>query len=304
MTTGSDPAITVLMPVYNGERYLVAAAESILAQTFDDFEFVIVDDGSTDGSLDLLRDLERRDSRIRVHSRPNTGIVGALNDGLELARAPLVARMDADDIALAARLELQEAYLRSNPDCAIVGSRVIIIDPEGEPLREMGDAFTHDEIVDGLLSGGGQLVYHPSIMFRRQPIVDAGGYRERYPHLEDLDLFLRVAEHGTLRNLETPLLQYREHCEKIGFTRQQEQERNMTELLSEANERLGRPLPEHVRQRVPVARGRADQHRTWAWWALAEGHVATARKHAWASIRRGPLSPRSWRLLYCSIRGH
>src|ERR1700726_1508117 len=122
----SPPTISVLMPVYNAERYVAEAVESILSQTFADFEFIIIDDGSKDRSLAILEEYAARDPRIRLVSRPNTGIVKALNQGLALASGELVARMDADDIAMPERLAKQRDYLADHPECVMVGSRVLV----------------------------------------------------------------------------------------------------------------------------------------------------------------------------------
>ncbi len=125
--------VSVIMPVYNGERYLEAAVESILNQTFSDFEFIITDDGSTDTSLALLRRYANRDPRIRLISRPNTGYVKALIEAVPLAKGKYIARMDADDISLPERFERQVRFLEQNPDYAVVGSKVLLIDSDGAP---------------------------------------------------------------------------------------------------------------------------------------------------------------------------
>src|SRR5208283_2026664 len=122
----------------------------------------------------ILHRFAARDSRIRVISRPNTGIVGALNEMLGLARADLVARMDADDVALPVRFERQVRFLDEHPECVMVGSRVTIIDPDGAPIMVMGEALTHEEIDNALMMAQGQLVYHPVVMFRRQVVLDLG----------------------------------------------------------------------------------------------------------------------------------
>src|SRR5512135_2066099 len=140
------PAVSVMMPVYNAQRYVAEAIESILAQTFTDFEFLIIDDGSTDGSLPILERYARRHDRIRLISRANTGYLVALNEMLGIARGEFIARMDADDIALPERFERQLCYLADHPGCVMVGSRVIIIGPDGSPLTIMGEALTHEEI--------------------------------------------------------------------------------------------------------------------------------------------------------------
>src|SRR5579871_2870885 len=105
----NPPAVSVLLPVYNGERFLAAAVRSVLEQTFSDFELIAIDDGSTDGSRAILEDFARRDARVRVISRPNSGIVGALNDALAQARGEFAARMDADDLCLSGRFAAQVA---------------------------------------------------------------------------------------------------------------------------------------------------------------------------------------------------
>ena len=119
------PSVSVLMPIHNGEPTLTEAVESVLAQTFGDFELIAVDDGSTDSSLAKLQSFARGDPRVRILSRPNTGIAGALNDSIQQARGEFLVRMDADDIALPQRFEKQVAYFRAHPDCVLVGSRVL-----------------------------------------------------------------------------------------------------------------------------------------------------------------------------------
>lgn len=300
----NPPRISVAMPVYNCEKYLAKAIESILSQTFTDFEFLIVNDGSTDGSLGIIEDYANRDRRIKPVSRANTGLLVALNEMLGRARGEYIARMDADDVALPERFERQVNYLDDHPECVLVGSRVLIIDPDGDPLREMGDALTHEEIDDALMSARGQMIYHPSVMFRRQVVLDLGGYRPKYDLTEDLDLFLRLAEVGRIINLAEPLLQYREHLHKIGYRRIEQQEDAARRTLVDAYHRRGKSLPPGTLERFRRVRDPLNTRRTWAWWALMAGHLATARKHAWWSLRQAPLSVDSWRLFYCALRGY
>src|SRR5262245_4670824 len=117
----APPLVSVVMPVYNAAAYVAQAVESIRAQTLGDFEFIIVNDGSTDRSPRLLEGFAARDSRIKLISRPNTGIVGALNDGVAAARGELIARMDADDVSLPTRLEKQVTFMRSHPQVVALG---------------------------------------------------------------------------------------------------------------------------------------------------------------------------------------
>ena len=305
MTAIDHPRVSVALPVHNCERYVAEAIESIRAQTFTDFEFLIVDDGSTDGTLPILHRFAARDSRIRVISRPNTGIVGALNEMLGLARADLVARMDADDVALPVRFERQVRFLDEHPECVMVGSRVTIIDPDGDELTEMGDALSHEQIVTDLLNYKGQMVYHPAVIYRRKAVLDLGVYRPECREAEDLDLFLRLAEVGQIVNLPEPLLKYREHRAKAGISRSKYQRSSVIVILEEARKRhnLG-PVPEHVSSQASLSGDPSQIYQTWAWWALMSGHIATARKHALTCIRRAPLSLSTWRLVYCALRGH
>jgi len=300
----SAPAVSVLMPALNAARYVAKAVESILAQTYTDFEFLIVDDGSIDDTPKILRRYAEYDRRIHIISRPRTGVVRALNELIALARGDLIARMDADDIALPTRFERQVAYLKDHPECVLVGSRVFIIDPEGDELTILGRALSHEEIVDDLLAHRGQMVYHSAVMFRRHVVMDMGGYDDRMVEAEDLDLFLRLAEVGRIINLPDPLLKYREHLKKTGRVRAKQLEPYTWMIVNEARKRRGmEPLPESgdssCSPRTP-----AQIYQTWGWWALMSGHVLTARKHAWASLARAPHLLSSWRLMYCALRGH
>ena len=298
------PAISVVMPVYNAERYLAEAVGSILSQTFGDFEFLIVDDGSTDGSPAILRRFEASDPRVRLVSRPNTGYLVALNEMLGRARGELIARMDADDIALPDRFERQVAFLRANPDHLVVGSRVLLIDPEGDPLCEWNFDRTHEEIDEAHLDGSkGGVISHPSAMMRRGAVMDLGGYRPEYYTCEDLDLWLRLAERGRLANLPETLLKYRMHQGSVCHTMTELQNPRVVGAIAEARRRRGLP-PAEVRPPGDTKVGRrADFALRWGWWALLAGHKSTARKHARSRLAQAPLSADSWKLLYCAIRG-
>jgi glycosyltransferase involved in cell wall biosynthesis len=297
------PFVSVLMPAYNAARYVAEAVESILNQSYTNFEFLIVDDGSTDDTPEILKRYAHRDPRIHLISRPNTGLVVALNEMLAKARGEYIARMDADDIALDMRFEKQVTYLNNHPECVLVGSRVQIIDPEGGELTVLGQALSHEQIVDDFLANRGQIIYHPAVMFRRQVVMDLGGYDDEMVEAEDLDLFLRLAEVGRIINLPEPLLKYREHLKKSGRVRAERVEHYSRMIINNARKRRGmEPLPapegsRHSRQ-TP-----AQAHQTWGWWALSSGYVPTARKHATACLIREPFSLQSWRLLYCAMRG-
>jgi glycosyltransferase involved in cell wall biosynthesis len=291
------------MPAYNAGRYVEEAIRSVLEQSFADFELVVVDDGSADDTRAIVDRLAAQDPRIRLFSRPNTGLVGVRNDTLAAARGEFLAFLDADDIALPGRFERQLAFLRGHPEYAMVASRVVVIDPEGEPLRVMGQALDHEDLLRGLLGAEGQLVYNSSVMARRALAERAGGYRPGTDPSEDLDLFLRIAELGRMTCQAEPMTLYREHLRKVGHTRVVRQGEVTRAILLEANRRRGLEPPEAVRRLRFEESSPALRHRTWAWWALGEGRLSAARKHARVALARRPLSPASWRLLCCVIRG-
>lgn len=304
------PKVSVVMPVFNGERYVAAAIESILAQTEDDFEFIVFDDASDDHTVNIAKQYAARDRRIRIEAgRRNRGAATRLNQGIDLARAPVIAHMDADDISMPQRLETQLRRLSDRPDLVLLGSKVVVIDPDGDPLAVMGGALTHEEIDSGLMSRTGQLVYQPTIVYRKSAAKDVGGYNEDYSAAQDLDFFLKMAEAGRIENLPEPLLQYRRHFAAAGYARIAEQERAIDHALAAARRRRRLPPPNEDEAQAQSASRRttashADTHRTWGWWALSGGWPKTARKHALKAFAQEPLSPDSAKLLFCSLRGH
>jgi glycosyltransferase involved in cell wall biosynthesis len=201
-----SPAITVLLASYNDARFLPEAVASILAQDCGDFEFIIVDDGSTDGSAEYLSGIS--DSRVRVlRNQCNQGLAASLNRGLSAARGQYLARMDADDIADSQRLGLQLDFLRRNRDIGIVGSSRTLI-------NEAGDFIAHAPAVAADLHIRwkcllGNPFAHPTVMIRRSVLIEHRlVYRDVY-RAEDYDLWPRLLAHTRGANLEQPLLKYR-----------------------------------------------------------------------------------------------
>ena len=284
-----SPTASVLMPIYNAERYVAGAISSILAQTFRDFEFIIVDDGSTDQSLEIVRRFARSDSRIRVLSRPNTGIVGALNDGLSLARGELIARMDADDVAYPQRLQRQVAYLSDHPECVAVGALVRCIDSDGQPANIYFNLpLDHAGIDSGwLMRGIGGAISHPTALLRMTALERIGGYRDVLA-AEDADLFIRLAEVGRLANVPEILLDYRVHAESITHKMRAKGELNTCAAAVAAHRRRGTRIPGALRRRYASA-------------AIAVGDGRTARLQAWLALAGRPFSRRSWRTLSASL---
>jgi len=199
---------TVLLPVYSGGGYLAAAIESILQQDEPDFEFLIIDDCSLDGSADVIRGYAATDQRIRAifHER-NSGLAATLNEGLANTRCELVARMDQDDEALPHRLSTQLRFMNARPDVAVAGAFVYHMGRTPAYDRLVKLPVEHPEIVAALSKEN--CIYHPSVMLRKSPILALGGYRPEYKNSEDYNLWLRTAKQHRLANIPVPLLRYR-----------------------------------------------------------------------------------------------
>jgi glycosyltransferase involved in cell wall biosynthesis len=299
------PTISVLLPVYNAERYISLALESIITQTFDDFELLALDDGSTDRSLSILREYETKDDRLRIYSRENRGLVKTLNELINLSRGAYLARMDADDISRPQRFEKQIAYLEAHPECVAVGTRSLVIDTEGMPIREFITNFTHDEIDSAHLSGIGQSeISHPSVMMRREAVERAGRYREDYRCAEEMDLFLRLAEIGKLANLPEVLILYRQHLQSFCYAQGNQLRIFGRRATQEARLRRGLPAVPETSVADSKFETPPDVHRKWAWWALSAGHIRTARKHALKALALDPLCLANLKVVACAIRGH
>ncbi|HEX7010988.1 MAG TPA: glycosyltransferase [Phycisphaeraceae bacterium] len=309
-TTSADdahpaaPRVSVLMPVYNAQAFLPEAMDSILTQTLSDLELIAVDDGSRDGSLAILRDYERRDRRVRVLSRPNTGICGALNDGLAVARGVYIARMDADDWCAPDRLAKQAAYLDAHEDCVAVGAWTQRTDPYGSPAGSQEPPTSHEEIDAQLMRGQGNAMVHAALMIHAHVLRDIGGWREQYNWVEDLDLFLRLAERGRLANLPEYLYTYRRHTASVCAQHYELMCRRLKDVLREAYQRRGRsdlPDLDHIRPELPPRRSDAELFRNWACHAIHHGNKTLARKHALQAVRREPFSLKTWRVMYWSL---
>lgn len=208
------PLVSVLMPIFNGGKYLREAVEGILDQTFTDFEFLVLDDGSTDDSLALLRQYAARDSRVRVITRENRGLTFSLNELLSYARGEFVARMDADDVVLPERFARQAAFLGEHPGVVCVGGAYQMIDSADRFLTTLTPPQTDAEIQYLHLSGH-TAINHPTAMMRLAAVNRLGGYDSEYDLVEDLDLWLRLGEVGKLANLADVLLKYRLHDKSI-----------------------------------------------------------------------------------------
>jgi glycosyltransferase involved in cell wall biosynthesis len=215
--TDRTPEVSVLMPLYNGSRWLRQAIESIGAQTLRAHELIIIDDGSTDASLAIAQEAAATDPRISIHRQTHLGICAALNKGIAQAHAPVLARMDADDIALPDRLERQLAFLETNPGVAALGSWARIVDVQGRPLGQLTPETRPDHLRQ-ILRRQNPFV-HATMMVRAAAIREAGGYRKIVEGAEDYDLWLRISERADVANLPEFLLEHRRHATSATRTR-------------------------------------------------------------------------------------
>ena len=193
------PLITVLMPVFNAEKYLKIAINSVLTQTFSRFEFLIIDDGSTDDSVKIIRSYI--DNRIRlIQNKTNEGISASLNKGVNLSTTELIARMDADDICYPERLEKQYNYFIENSDCALLSTSVREITKDGFPVKI--NNYTPEYYYYNL--NFICWIYHPTVMFKRSVVKDVGGYSVAYS--EDFDLWWKISRQYKICHLQQLLL--------------------------------------------------------------------------------------------------
>ncbi len=299
----TPPRVSVLMPVYDAESDVAQAVESILGQTFSDFELLVLDDGSRDRSLEIVEQVCGDDPRVRLFRNSHAGLTVRLCEGVAAARGEFIARQDADDISRPERFEHQVRFLESHAEVSVVGAGSLIIDPEGLPIRERPTPQDHDAIEARLLQGRGDAIFHSAAVFRRTHLIDAGGYRPETEPAEDVDLYLRLAERGRLANLPITLLESRQHVSRVSVLRAVEQRQKINRVLAEAHRRRGLgdawvALPE-----LGVSLSQAECQRRWARDAAEGGHLATARKHAWAAFRAEPLHPRSWQVMVQALLG-
>ncbi|MCU0523245.1 MAG: glycosyltransferase [Elainella sp. Prado103] len=304
--------VSVLLPVYNAERYLPEAIESILHQTFTDFELLILDDGSTDRSPRILHRYAAKETRMRVRTRENRGLIATLNEMLEWSQGEFLARMDADDIATPDRLQKQVEFLQRQPAVVCVGGAFDLIDPQGRTVQSIPMPQTDEEIQRMLLIGR-TIINHPCALIRRSALRQIGGYDPAMRTVEDLDMLLRLGEIGKLANLPDVILKYRFHPQSVSAQNIEFQTQMAQTACQTAWQRRGmagtydapapwyRPTPDPMSQL-------AFFHR-YGWWAFMQGDRLTAARCGLQAIRAswrtridfGFGSIESWKLLICAL---
>jgi len=233
--------VTVLMPVYNGEPYLRESITSILGQSYINFEFLIIDDGSTDDSLDIIRSFG--DKRIRViTNEANIGIVESLNKGISSSIGKYIVRMDCDDVSLPTRIGKLVSYMESNPNIGVCGSWIKLIGADKKDIWRYpsGTSATHARMLfeDSLA--------HPSVIIRKQLLIDNSlHYSSDYPHAEDYGLWTEIIRYSQLNNIQEVLLLYRVHDRSIGRTYNKVQNKSANKIRVGQLKELGIELDKY-----------------------------------------------------------
>jgi len=216
------PKVSVLMPAYNAEKYIGEAIESILNQTFKDFEFIIINDGSTDNTAKIVRKYANHDKRIKfIDNKNNRGIVAVLNQGLDLCTGKYIARMDSDDISLPERLEKQVEYMDEHHECGVVGAAIKLFGAKSGIWRNASSVKLFDLLIHG------SQVFHPSAMIRTSVLRDNKiYYSSQYPHAEDYAFWMAIVQVAEIHNLQTILLNYRWHDSNVSVVHQRTQSKS------------------------------------------------------------------------------
>lgn len=309
MQSADTPAVSVIMSVHNGAEFLRQAVDSILMQTWEDLELLVVDDASTDNSLAILREIDDRRLRI-IELSQNVGLANALNIAIETSRGGYIARMDADDIAAPSRLQCQVAAMEAHPHVVLLGTAYDHIDKRGIKFGHTQVRTENGELQAELLESN--QFCHPSVMFRGETIRRTGGYRTiagRYA--QDYDLWLRLAEHGELMNLSQNLLQYRVHDGQVSISKSDQQRRSAEVYKVLARQRRSTGSEDFAAAERAVG-GRETKGRLrvellndmiqWANNFEAQGDGAQARSLRLRVLRLAPFSPQASRLVWDWLR--
>ena len=232
------PVVSIILPFWNAGQYLREAVTSVLTQTFKDFELLLLDDGSDDGSSEIVASFAA-DPRVIMLRFDHGGYSPLLNVGLREARGRYIARMDADDVCLPDRLAAQVAFLEDNADYVAVGGQVIKIDPDGDPLGNSRFP-TDDASIRREYRLGRGVINHPSSMYTAEAGPrSVGGYRVSFEPGEDFDFFLRLSSAGKLANLSQSVLRYRLHQKNVTVVRAERHREVKQQAIAEAYERDG-----------------------------------------------------------------
>lgn len=304
--------VSVVMSVWNGEPFLREAADSILAQTYGDLEFIVIDDGSTDATPEILGSI--RDPRMRVIRQENAGLTVSLNRGIAVAAGRYIARMDADDVSFGDRFAAQVEALQGCPDVVLIGTDAERIDAAGSVIGSVRHLL-RDSSIREVYPVGNQFV-HGSVMFRREAFDRAGGYDERLRYAQDYDLWWRMMRLGTVRNLPRTLFWLRESerriSSRLGDVQSADRDRIMVRIWNEIlgnNCRCPRRPRGTVEDAVPGSDPhRPERRRLYARLLLRmgigftlHGDMGRARRYMAKSVLQDPAVSEAWACLVGSV---
>lgn len=301
----SLPTVSVLISVFNTERYLRPALDSILNQSFHDFELLLMDDGSVDGSLKILQEYATKDSRIQVISRENRGVPKTRNELLAMAKGEFIAVMDADDIAIPDRFARQVEFLKQHPEVVCVGGSYQLIDEAGRLVLDRYAVPESDAEIQAQLLAGFGSIHHPCLMLRKAAMMQVGGYTETMVTCSDLDLLLRLGEVGKLFNLKDPVLQYRVHNQSHTGRNRTLPEEEVRAACERAWKRRG--ITGEFKAVGGPFRPGSDRHSQaahallYGWWAFNSQQRWTAVHYGWRAVQLSPFDLSTWKLFACAL---
>ena len=214
--------ISILLPVFNCGLYVKKAIQSIINNTFENYEVILINDGSTDNTLELITQFE--DPRIKIYNKENSGLIETLNYGLDKCNFPIIMRMDGDDLIHHKKIETQLNYFIRN-QCILVGTQGYTINLSDKKTGKINLPLKHDKIIKSLLKLSSGLI-HPSIMFYKDALLKIGGYNQNFKHAEDYDMYLRLSRIGKISNLEERLIYLRKHNTNVSLIHAKDQIKN------------------------------------------------------------------------------
>jgi len=300
---GHAPIVSVNMPVYNCAAYLTEAIESILNQTFKDFELIICNDGSTDHSLKIAELFAAKDSRITLITRENLGIVATRNELLEISKGKYIAVLDCDDVALPHRLALQVKYLEEHPEVVCLGGDTRLIDGKGRYLTTLLHVRGNEAINESALAGNGAIT-HSCAMMRRDVMRSVGGYDPELNLVEDLGMWLRLGECGKLENLAEPIVNYRLHAKSASELNGLKQRQAAKLACEAASKRRGIACQYSAGELWRPASDVNSKHKfmlQYGWWAWINKEYKTAAIYGLKAVKLKMLNQGGWKLLVCAL---
>lgn len=214
--------ISILLPVFNCGLYVKSAIQSIINNSFENYEIIVINDGSTDNTLDIINQFNN--PRIKIYNKENSGLVETLNYGLKKCNYPIIMRMDGDDIIHHKKIETQLNYFSRN-ESILVGTQGFTIDLNENKTGKINLPLTHDKIIKSLLKLSSGLI-HPSIMFYKDALLKIGGYNQNFKHAEDYEMYLRLSEIGKISNIEDKLFYLRKHDTNVSSVYAEDQIKN------------------------------------------------------------------------------